>query len=43
MYEPDLALNHLQRLICHKTKPIKPFSKVLVRKVCLLGYHRPVR
>ena len=21
MYEPDLALNNLQRLICHKTQP----------------------
>ena len=30
MYKKDLALNNLQRLICHKTKPNKIFSIIIV-------------
>ena len=29
MYKDDLALNNLQWLICHKTKPNQTFTKVL--------------
>ena len=29
MYKPDLALNNLQWLMCHKTKPI--FHRVLLQ------------
>ena len=37
----DLALNNLQRLICHKTQPIKqptdkPTAELTVRSLCTL-------
>ena len=29
----DLALNNLQRLMCHKTKPTKPWSYDSLQKI----------
>ena len=49
LHEMDLALNNLQRLICHKTQPTKPNhspvhpNRSLIIRCSLISYHRHVR
>ena len=38
MYKEDLALNNLQWLICHKTKPSQLFRRIL--PLCSVYCHR---